>query len=193
MNSVARIEGRNDLADWCWVAGTVPVIIALLISIVRDLLAGRMGVDLVALFSMSGAVVLGQALAGIVVAIMYAGGNVLEDIAVAHAERDLRSLIDRAPRVAHRQMDSTIQDIPVDEIAVGDIIFVRSGEVIPVDGIIVSRAATIDESHSAASQCLCPGRPVKQRAAVRSTREGPSKCAPPRLQVRAPTRASCEW
>jgi heavy metal translocating P-type ATPase len=143
---VARIEGRNDLADWCWVAGTVPVIIALLISIVRDLLAGRMGVDSVALFSMSGAVVLGQALAGIVVAIMYAGGNVLEDIAVAHAERDLRSLIDRAPRVAHRQMDSTIQDIPVDEIAVGDIIFVRSGEVIPVDGIIVSRAATIDES-----------------------------------------------
>ena len=104
LESVARIEGRNDLADWCWVAGTVPVIIALSISIVRDLLAGRMGVDSVALFSMSGAVVLGQALAGIVVAIMYAGGNVLEDIAVAHAERDLRSLIDRAPRVAHRQI-----------------------------------------------------------------------------------------
>ena len=71
--------------------------------------------------------------------------------------------------------DSTIQDIPVDEIAVGDIIFVRSGEVIPVDGIIVSRAATIDSPHSAASQCPCPGRPVKQRAAVRSTREGHSK------------------
>jgi cation transport ATPase len=101
---VARIEGRNDLADWCWVAGTVPVIIALLISIVRDLLAGRMGVDSVALVSMSGAVLLGQALAGIVVAIMYAGGNVLEGIAFAHAERDLRSLIDRAPRVAHRQI-----------------------------------------------------------------------------------------
>jgi heavy metal translocating P-type ATPase len=143
---VARIEGRNDLADWCWVAGTVPVIIALLISIVRDFLAGRMGVDSVALVSMSGAVALGQALAGIVIAIMYSGGNVLEDIAVAHAERDLRSLIDRAPRVAHRQVDSTIQDIPVEEIAVGDIVFVRAGEVIPVDGIIVGPAAMIDES-----------------------------------------------
>ena len=44
---------------------------------------------------MSGAVALGQNLAGVVVAIMYAGGNLLEDIAVARAERDLRSLIDR--------------------------------------------------------------------------------------------------
>jgi heavy metal translocating P-type ATPase len=143
---VAWIEGRNDLADWCWVAGTVPVIIGLLISIARDFLAGRLGVDSVALVSMSGAVLLDQALAGIVIAVMYAGGNVLEDIAVAHAERDLRSLIDRAPRVAHRQVDSTMQDIPVDEVTVGDILFVRAGEVVPVDGIIAGRAAMIDES-----------------------------------------------
>jgi heavy metal translocating P-type ATPase len=138
--------GRNDLAKWCWVGGTVPVVVGLSISIVRDLLAGRMGVDSVALVSMSGAVVLGEALAGIVIAIMYAGGNVLEDIAVAHAERDLRSLIDRAPRIAHRQVNSTIQDIPVEEIAVGDIVFVRAGEVIPVDGIIASPTTMIDES-----------------------------------------------
>jgi heavy metal translocating P-type ATPase len=136
-------EGRDDLADWCWMGGTVPVVIGLSISIVRDLLSGRMGVDSVALVSMSGAIVLGEALAGIVIAIMYAGGNLLEDIAVAHAEGDLRSLIDRAPRIAHRQVDSTI---PVEEIAVGDIVFVRGGEVIPVDGIIASPTAMIDES-----------------------------------------------
>ncbi len=49
---------------------------------IRDLMAGRMGVNSVAFVSMSGALVLGQNLAGIVVAIMYAGGNLLEDIAV---------------------------------------------------------------------------------------------------------------
>lgn len=146
LGSVAWFADRIELARWCWVGGTVPVVIGLSISIVRDILAGRMGVDSVALVSMSGALVLGEALAGIVIAIMYAGGNVLEDIAVAHAERDLRSLIDRAPRLAHRQVDSTIQDIPVEQVAIGDVIFVRPGEVIPVDGLIVSPAATIDEA-----------------------------------------------
>jgi heavy metal translocating P-type ATPase len=143
---VAWSTGRSDLARWCWVGSTVPVIIGLLISIVRDLSAGRMGVDSIALVSMSGAVLLGQALAGIVVAIMYAGGNVLEDIAVARAERDLRSLIDRAPRIAHRRAESVITDTPIEQVAVGDIILVRGGEVVPVDGVVASAVAIIDES-----------------------------------------------
>jgi heavy metal translocating P-type ATPase len=138
--------GRSDLASWCWIGGTIPVVIGLFISIVRDFAAGRMGVDSIALVSMSGAVVLGEALAGIVIAIMYAGGNVLEDIAVARAERDLRSLIDRAPRIAHRRTGSTITDTPIEQVEVGDIVLVRSGEVIPVDGVIISTEATLDES-----------------------------------------------
>ncbi len=142
----AWIAGRREFAEWCWVAGTIPVIIGLAISIVRDLSAGRMGVDSVALVSMSGAVMLGQSLASIVIAIMYAGGNLLEDIAVARAERDLRLLIERAPRVARRQRGASIQEIPVDEVAVGDTILVRAGEVIPVDGIIAGPGATIDDS-----------------------------------------------
>ena len=72
--------GRTDLANWCWAGGTAPVVIGLLISIIRDLLAGRVGVDAVAFVSMSGALALGQNLAGIVIAVMYAGGNILEDL-----------------------------------------------------------------------------------------------------------------
>ena len=113
---------------------------------IRDFLAGRVGVDSVAFVSMSAALVLGQNLAGVVVAIMYAGGNLLEDIAVARAERDLRSLIDRAPRIAHRRTDSTIDDVPIEQIAVGDYILVRAGEVIPVDGLITSQLVMIDEA-----------------------------------------------
>jgi heavy metal translocating P-type ATPase len=138
--------GRNDLAEWCWAGGTVPVAIGLLGSMVRDFFSGRVGVDSVAFLSMFVAVLLGQNLAGIVIAIMYAGGNLLEDIALARAERDLRSLIDRAPRVAHRRGASVIEDIPIDQVAVGDDILVRAGEVIPVDGVITSQAAMIDEA-----------------------------------------------
>lgn len=70
--------------------------VALTVSMVRDLLAGRLGVDAVAFVSMSEALLLGEALAAGVVAVIYAGGNVLEDFAVAWAERDLKSLVDRA-------------------------------------------------------------------------------------------------
>jgi P-type E1-E2 ATPase len=105
-----------------------------------------MGVDAIAFLSMIAALVLGQTLAGIVVAIMYAGGTVLEDFAVARAERSLKQLVDRAPRVAHRLADQSVEDVPVDDIKIGDAILIRAGEVIPVDGLITSPTAVIDES-----------------------------------------------
>jgi heavy metal translocating P-type ATPase len=71
---------------------------------------------------------------------------VLEDFAVARAERDLKSLVDRAPRVAHRRTDDEIEDVPIDAVAVGDTILVRAGEVVPVDGIILGSSATLDEA-----------------------------------------------
>lgn len=143
---LARAAGRLDLADLAWALGTAPVIGGLAVSIVRDLLGGRLGVDAIALLSMSAALALGQPLAGAVVALMYSGGNVLEDIAIARAERDLRSLVDRAPRQAHRKNDERIEDVPIEEVAVGEQLLVRAGEIVPVDGIVGSVSATIDES-----------------------------------------------
>ena len=90
--------GRAGAASWIWALGTLPVVAGLAISMLRDFAAGRVGVDAIALVSMAAALALGETLAGIVVAVMYAGGNVLEDFAVARAERDLRSLADRVPR-----------------------------------------------------------------------------------------------
>jgi heavy metal translocating P-type ATPase len=138
--------GRRELAGWIWTAATIPVVIALAISIVRDLLAGRMGVDVIALLAMSGAIGLNQSLAAIVVAIMYTGGTLLEDYAVGRAERNLKLLVDRAPRLAHRRADELVEDVAVNDVKIGDVILVRAGEVIPVDGLITSQVAVIDES-----------------------------------------------
>jgi cation transport ATPase len=113
----------------------------------RTGLAGRrFGVDAIALVSMSAAIALGQPLAGAVVALMYSGGNVLEDIAVARAVHDLHSLVDRAPREAHRRVGDRIEEVPISAVAVGDQLLVRAGEVVPVNGVVTASAATIDES-----------------------------------------------
>lgn len=143
---LARAAGRPDLADVAWALGTAPVIVGLAVSIVQDLLRGRLGVDAIALLSMSAALALGQPLAGAVVALMYSGGNVLEEIAVARAEHDLRSLVDRAPRQVHRKSGERIEDVPVEAVAVGEELLVKAGEIVPVDGVVASAFATIDES-----------------------------------------------
>jgi heavy metal translocating P-type ATPase len=140
------LAGDPNTAHWVWAAATTPVAIALAVSIARNLLQGRMGVDAIAFLSMAAALILGQSLAAIIVAIMYAGGTVLEDFAVRRAERSLKSLVDRAPRTAHRLIDQALNDVAVEEIKTGDVLLVRAGEIIPVDGLVASSTAVIDES-----------------------------------------------
>lgn len=144
--AMIRATGRADLANLIWATGTVPVAVGLAVSIVRSFLAGRVGVDAIALVSMSGALALGEMLAAIVVAVMYAGGGVLEDFAITRAERDLRSLVDRAPRTAHRKSDRQMADIAVEQVRPGDTLQVNAGEVVPVDGTVMDDVAIIDES-----------------------------------------------
>ncbi|MEP9398903.1 heavy metal translocating P-type ATPase [Mesorhizobium sp. KR2-14] len=133
-------------AGWIWAAAVVPVIAALAISILRDFWIGRIGVDAIALLSMAGALALDEPFAAVVIAMMYSGGNVLEDFARGRAEHDLRSLTDRTPRVAHRKASDGIVDVPVAQVAIGDELLVRAGEVLPVDGELLDTSATIDES-----------------------------------------------
>ncbi|MER8491570.1 heavy metal translocating P-type ATPase [Mesorhizobium australicum] len=133
-------------ADTIWTVATLPVVAALAISILRDFWIGRFGVDAIALVSMSAALLLGQPLAAAVVAIMYAGGTVLEDFARGRAERSLKALTDRSPRVAHRTSKLGTETISVKDVAVGDELLVRAGELLPVDGILIDASATLDES-----------------------------------------------
>ncbi|CDX20686.1 Cation-transporting ATPase [Mesorhizobium sp. ORS 3324] len=133
-------------ADAIWTAATLPVVVTLAISILRDFWIGRIGVDAIALVSMSAALLLGQALAAVVVAIMYAGGTVLEDLARGRAERNLKALTDRAPRFAHRKSGDGTETVLVEQVAVGDELLVRAGELLPVDGILIDATAVLDES-----------------------------------------------
>ncbi len=71
----AWVSGWPELASWLWAAGTFPVAAGLLVSMIRDFMAGRLGVDAVAFVSMSAALALGETLAGAVVALMYAGAT----------------------------------------------------------------------------------------------------------------------
>ncbi len=144
--SWAKPSGLYPTPDAVWAFATLPVAIALAVSIFRDFMIGRVGVDAIALVSMSAALLLGEPLAAVVVALMYAGGSLLEDFARGRAQRDLRALEDRSPREAHRRTANGIETIAVSEVEIGDELLVRAGELVPVDGVLLEAEARLDES-----------------------------------------------
>ena len=129
-----------------WAGVSSLMLLLLLISIVRELRGGSAGLDFIAVLALLGALIMGEFLAGAVIALMLASGRALEDYAQARAQRELTALLARTPKGAHRYKGETVEDIPLDAVAAGDRLLVKPGEVIPVDGAILSPSATFDES-----------------------------------------------
>jgi heavy metal translocating P-type ATPase len=133
-------------ADVAWAVTVAIMLVPLSWSVLRSLLHGNLGVDIIALLAMAGALALGEYLAGAVIALMLAGGNALEVFASARARRELTALVERAPRSARRRTGSGWEEIPAEQVQVGDVLLVRAGEVVPTDGALHSERAVIDES-----------------------------------------------
>ena len=106
----------------------------------------HMGVDTIALVAMVGALALGQEFAGVIVGLMFSGGATLEDIASTRARRELTALIQRAPKVAQLRVGDQLEQVPVAQVKTGDVVVVRTGEVVPVDGTVVGAEAVVDTS-----------------------------------------------
>ena len=142
-----RLLGRTEAADGVWAVANGLLLVPLSWSLMRTVLRRDLGVDAIALISMAGALALGEYLAGAVIALMLASGNALEERAGARARRELTSLVSRVPRTASL-LDSgdEIRTIPVDQVRIGDLVLVGAGEVLPVDGVIESDEAVLDES-----------------------------------------------
>src|SRR3974390_2164553 len=108
--------------------GGIPLVYELL----KNLLRREFGSDLLAGISIVTSVVLGEYLAGSIVVLMLSGGEALENYALRSASSVLRALAKRMPSVAHRKRDSTIQDVALDDIAVGDSLVVYPHDICPV-------------------------------------------------------------
>jgi heavy metal translocating P-type ATPase len=119
----------------------------LVTGLLRDLIAGRFGSDLLAGISIVTSVLLGEYLAGVLVVLMLSGGEALELRAVSRAGDVLEALARRMPTVAHRRRASELEDVPLDEVAVGDVITVLPHEICPVDGTVVAGHGSMDESY----------------------------------------------
>jgi heavy metal translocating P-type ATPase len=138
--------GNTEAAALAWTIPSVVVAVRLAWAIVRDLLRGELGVDLIAILAIAGALLLGEPFAAAVIAVMLATGEALERYAQGRAHRELTALLGRAPRDVQRYLDGRLETTPIEAVVPGDLLAIRPGEVVPVDGMVVGNPAVLDES-----------------------------------------------
>ena len=146
----ASAFGKADVASTFWIVAAIAALVPLIISILRALRERTAGVDIIALLAIIGALLMHEYLAGAVIALMLAGGNALEEFASGRARRELQSLVSRAPRFANLCViegeSEALRSVPVDEVVPGDLLMVKPGDVVPVDGLVSGATTFIDES-----------------------------------------------
>ena len=146
VGAVQRLVGGTGAGSVAWMATTVLGLALSAWWVLDAARQHRLGVDLIALVALLGTLVVGEHLAGAVITVMLATGRSLEAWAAGRAERELHALMSRAPRTAHRYFEGNLTQTPLEEVVVGDLLLVRPGEVIPVDGVVRGAPAVVDDS-----------------------------------------------
>ncbi len=128
------------------------VVLWTVVDMVRDMMAGNFGLDVLAVMAMVATLAVGEYGASIIIVLMLTGGEALEDYASNRAKSALTALLEQAPQTAHRfssrqgDKDEAIEDVPAAQVRVGDHLLVRPGEVVPVDAKLLSKRGSFDES-----------------------------------------------
>ena len=86
-------------------------------------------------------------------------GKMLESRAKGRAGEAVESLMSLSPKIAHVRRDGEMQDISTDDLRIGDVVEVRPGERVPVDGVVTSGMSSVDES-------MLTGEPMPQEKTV---------------------------
>jgi Zn2+/Cd2+-exporting ATPase len=106
----------------------------------------RLDVNLLMIFAALGAAIIGQPLEGAILLFLFSLSNTLQTYAMDRSRKAIRKLLDLRPSLAVVHRGSTLETVPVDELKHGDIVVVRPGERIPIDGEITNGSSAVDQS-----------------------------------------------
>ncbi|SOC56715.1 heavy metal translocating P-type ATPase [Ornithinimicrobium cerasi] len=148
------VAGADLPARWLATGYVTAVVLRTSVGMVRDLVRGHYGLDVLAVVAMVSTLLVGEHLASLIIVLMLSGGEALEEYAAARARAELTDLLERAPQVAHRVVGTGtgtgtgtgVEDVAVDQVEPGDVLLVRPAEVVPVDGQLLAEEASFDES-----------------------------------------------
>ena len=113
----------------------------------KKALRKELGSDLLAGISIITSILLEEYLAGSIVVLMLSSGEALESYAMRNASSVLKALAKRIPLIAHKKVNSQIQDIQIKDIKIGDELLLYPHEICPIDGLVTEGRGAMDESY----------------------------------------------
>ncbi|WP_083266406.1 heavy metal translocating P-type ATPase [Arthrobacter sp. U41] len=158
---VLLLSGQPLIAQLTASLYALAVAAYLAVGMIRRLIGGQWGIDILAVTAIVSTVLVGEFIASMIIVLMMAGGTALEDYAAGRAKKELTSLLERVPQTAHRERAGSSaagthtagtrangqhEDVAATDVRIGDILLVRPGEVVPLDGILLSESGSFDES-----------------------------------------------
>ncbi|MBW7986112.1 cadmium-translocating P-type ATPase [Lactobacillus helveticus] len=120
--------------------------VLLLMEIFNDWKFGRYGVDILAVIAIVSTILINNYWAEWMILVMSTGGETLEDYATGQASKELRSLLNNTPRIANKLVNGKISEVNVEDLKIGDIVLIKPGQQVPVDGEIVKGDSSFDQS-----------------------------------------------
>lgn len=135
----------------------------ILFQSLEGLFSGRIGADLALTIACLAAILLREPVTAALVVFVALCGESLEGFTVDRAQRAIRGIFRLCPAIAHRLVDGEESDVPVEELEPGDLVVVRPGERLPVDGQVHSGHSSVDQSALTGESLpvdKAPGEPV---------------------------------
>ncbi|MGL4483263.1 MAG: heavy metal translocating P-type ATPase [Lactococcus garvieae] len=120
--------------------------LSMFIEMIKTLRKGNYGVDLLAITAIIATLLVGEYWASLIIILMLVGGETLEDYAAGRANRELSALLQKTPDIAHVMHEGKVVDMDLDDVEIGAHLLIKPMEVIPIDGVLLSEAAILDES-----------------------------------------------
>lgn len=112
----------------------------------ESLLARTVDVDLLMVLAAVGAAIVGEPFEGVLLLFLFSLSNVLQDFAMDRTRNAIRALMKLRPNEATIVRGQQRVVLPIDKVTIGDLMIVKPGERIPLDGRIVSGSSTVDQS-----------------------------------------------
>ena len=113
---------------------------------VEALAQGRIGADIALAQACLAAIIIGQPFVAAEVVFIALVGEVLEAVTFSRTQKEIHRLLDQTPRLARVRRDGGEVEVPVAQVVPGDVVLVRAGERVPVDGPVLVGRSSVDQS-----------------------------------------------
>src|SRR5699024_730358 len=135
------------LAKWTYLAAALLGVLPILRRAIAGARHGTpFSIETLMSVAAIGAVAIGESAEAAIVVFLFAVGELLENVAAGRARSGIESLMNLVPRVARRERNGRVTEVPIEQLEIGDIVVVRPGDRVPSDGEVIEGSSELDEA-----------------------------------------------